>query len=80
MRAILSEFFDVLSTKTPTKPGQILWLSILGDPMHLAIYTGDSIIHAVSSGPQRVVEHGFRSPWDRRVYAILEWKGLADHE
>lgn len=79
MGEILTDFFTIHRPNPENmKPGSILWLKILGDPMHLAIYTGDSIIHAVSSGPARVVEHGFRGPWPKRIHAILEWKNIPD--
>lgn len=79
MGEILANFFTIhRPTPANLKPGSILWLKILGDPMHLAIYTGETIIHAVSSGPAQVVEHGFRGPWPKRIHAILEWQGLTD--
>lgn len=76
MRAKLREHFDQVWAM---QPGSVLWLKFNNEPMHLAIYTEDNtLIHAVSTGPGCVVEHGFRYPWPKRVHQILEWKGLDD--
>lgn len=61
------------------RPTDILWFRIIQDPQHLALYTGKTIIHAVNGGPFRVVEHGFRHPWPKRLYRAyrypdVEWQ------
>lgn len=41
------------------------------DCSHCGIYTGENIIHAYER-VGRVVEHGFRAPWPRRL--VSSWK------
>lgn len=54
--------------------GCVLWFKIKKIPMHLAIYTGSGIIHAVSTGPKRVVEHSINSQWTDRITGIYRYK------
>lgn len=61
------------------QPGNILWLEVDGDPKHLAILTRDNtIVHAVASGPQKVIEHSFRAPWPSRVKGIFVYPGITE--
>jgi NlpC/P60 family putative phage cell wall peptidase len=59
-------------------PGDILWLSWRANlPMHLAIYTGQNIIHSFSD-VGRVVEHGLTGEWVERVHSVWRYPGLAE--
>lgn len=79
MREKLLENFKITTGRWGgALPGTVLWLKIEDEPMHLAVWTGAGIIHAVSGGPARVVEHGFRPPWPKRLYAVLEWRSITD--
>lgn len=75
MEMLLKEHFVPISVQDLT-PGDILWFKITSIPQHLAIYTGISIIHAVSSGPKCVVEHGYRFPWPKRVAGVFRYRWL----
>jgi len=75
MEAKLNEFLDLVEPGD-MQLGDILWLSFAKEPMHLAIFAGDTIIHAVSMGPGKVVEHGFRAPWPQRVVGVYRYRGI----
>ena len=53
--------------------GCILLLRITKDPQHLAIYTGDTIIHSYLTA-EKVTEHNFSDSWRRKVVAIYKVK------
>jgi len=79
MKALL-EHYLVPIPRSELRPADILWLRIDEMPTHLAIYTGKTIIHAINSGPCKVVEHGFRAPWPSRVAGVFRYKWLAELE
>lgn len=54
--------------------GDILWFAFNDLPMHLAIYAGDTVIHALSFGPQCVTEHIFAAPWPDQVRAVFRYR------
>jgi NlpC/P60 family putative phage cell wall peptidase len=56
------------------EPGDILWLAwrSLAQPMHLAIYTGDTMIHSYSD-IGRVVEHAYSPEWQRRLHSVWRY-------
>lgn len=56
--------------------GDILLFRFSGDPQHLGIFTGDSIIHAYSNVGQ-VCEHRLASVWSARIVRVYRFKGLA---
>lgn len=71
MREQLLRWFDLVEPMTAAQPGDVLWLR-MAEPQHLAVLTDTgSIIHAVSSGPKRVVEHRLSLAWLGRVHAVL---------
>ena len=75
MRELLLTYFN----KSPNLvPGAIIWFEVgAKDPQHLAIYTFDNtIIHAMSDGPGKVVEHGYRSPWPGRAVEFFRYRGV----
>jgi len=53
--------------------GCVLLLRITKDPQHLAIYTGETIIHSYLTAT-KVTEHGFSDSWKRKVVAIYRIK------
>lgn len=53
--------------------GCVLLLRITKDPQHLAIYTGDTIIHSYLTA-EKVTEHNFSDSWRRKVVAIYKVK------
>jgi cell wall-associated NlpC family hydrolase len=59
-------------------PGDILLMRFTGEPQHLGIYAGKTLIHAWAQ-PGKVCEHDFIAPWPRRVVRIYRFKGV-DHE
>lgn len=55
--------------------GDIIWLAWRRDlPMHLAICTGDTMIHSYSD-IGRVVEHGLTAEWRNRIHSIWSYPG-----
>lgn len=58
------------------QPGDILVMRFMGDPQHLAIYTGDTIIHAYE-GTGRVVEHRIDNAWEKRIVRVYRFKDMA---
>jgi cell wall-associated NlpC family hydrolase len=57
------------------EPGDVLLLKVLGLPVHLGIYTGETLIHAFETAG-RVVEVNFSEYWHDRIEAAFRWKGL----
>ena len=45
------------------------------EPLHLALWTGDALIHAYS-GPGQVVSHRMNDQWLNRIVACYAFKGL----
>jgi cell wall-associated NlpC family hydrolase len=52
--------------------GDVLVLSFAGEPCHVAICAGDTIIHAYEPSG-KVVEHTFNTVWKRRVTHIFRF-------
>jgi cell wall-associated NlpC family hydrolase len=50
-------------------PGAVLLMRIRREPQHVAIWTGDSIIHSYS-GSGAVVEHSLSDEWRRRIIGV----------
>jgi cell wall-associated NlpC family hydrolase len=57
-------------------PGDILLMRFGRDPQHLAIYTGQTIIHSYASVGM-VCEHDLDDEWRRRIVAVYRFRGLA---
>lgn len=55
--------------------GDVLLMRFLGDPQHLAIFTGTTIIHALEQ-IGKVCEHGYIGPWPRRFIRAYRFKGI----
>lgn len=58
------------------QPGDILLMRFTGDPQHLAIYAGATIIHAFAAG-RKVCEHHLDDVWRSRIVRIYRFKGVA---
>ena len=58
------------------QPGDVLLMRFEGDPQHLAIFTGENIIHAYET-IGKVCEHLFTEKWARRIVRIYRFKGVA---
>jgi cell wall-associated NlpC family hydrolase len=58
--------------------GDLLLMRFIGDPQHLAVYTGENIIHAYQA-VGRVVEHVLDDKWRRRIVRVYRFKD-AGHE
>lgn len=52
------------------QPGDILLMRFAGDPQHLAIFTGETIIHAWAM-VRKVCEHRFTPEWRARTVATF---------
>lgn len=72
MRQYLGEHLD----KIPIwyrKPGDIFYMSFYQHPQHLAIYTGNTIIHAASLFGG-VVEHSLDTFWNQRIREVYRYR------
>ncbi len=58
--------------------GDLLLMRFTGEPQHLAVFTGENIIHAYQA-VGRVVEHVLDAKWRRRIVRVYRFKGL-NHE
>ncbi len=56
--------------------GDLLLMRFTGEPQHLALYTGTTIIHAYEA-VGRVVEHRLDDKWRRRIVRAYRFKGMA---
>ena len=57
------------------QPGDVLLIRFAGDPQHLAILAGETIIHSYAS-VGRVCEHRLSSVWAARIVCAYRFKGL----
>lgn len=53
--------------------GDVLLMQFGGEPRHVALYTGENVIHAYESVGQ-VCEHRFSSSWRTKVTAIYRFR------
>jgi cell wall-associated NlpC family hydrolase len=61
-------------TRQP-QAGDLLLMKFKGDPQHLALCAGDTIIHAwMTVG--KVAEHRFTDQWKSRVVRVYEFSGV----
>ncbi len=58
------------------KPGDVLLMRFAGEPQHLAIFTGDNIIHSYES-VGKVCEHRMADVWAVRIVRVYRFKGVA---
>lgn len=71
MREILGQYLDPIER---LEKGCVIWFRVINLPQHLAVYTGGGIIHAVSTGPKKVVEHCINSQWTDRIAGIYRYR------
>ena len=57
-------------------PGDLLLMRFAGEPQHLAVFTGETIIHAYQA-TGRVVEHSLDDKWRRRIVRVYRFVGVA---
>lgn len=57
-------------------PGDILLMRFAGEPQHIALYTGATLIHSYAS-IRRVVEHRLDIKWARRIVQAYRIKEAA---
>jgi len=67
-----------LERAAPAAAGDLLLMRFSGEPQHLAVYTGENIIHAYQAAG-RVVEHVLDDKWRRRIVRVYRFKD-ASHE
>lgn len=58
------------------RAGDILLIRFAGDPQHLAVFTGDTIIHSYAS-VGKVCEHVMDIAWTKRIVCAYRFKGVA---
>lgn len=58
------------------QPGDVLLMRFMGDPQHLAILAGDTIIHSYSVVGE-VCEHTLDAAWQRRIVAVYRFHEVA---
>lgn len=64
--------------KSQVLAGDVLLMRFDGEPQHLALYTGENIIHAYET-MGKVVEHALTDIWNRRIVAVYRFAGV-EHE
>lgn len=62
-----------LTAVADKQPGDLLLMRFINEPQHVAIYTGETIIHSYES-IGRVVEHRLDSAWEQRITHIFRFK------
>ena len=65
-----------LERVTDRQPGDVLLMRFAGEPQHLAIFTGDNIIHSYES-VGKVCEHRMADVWAVRIVRVYRFKGVA---
>lgn len=58
------------------QPGDVLLMRFAGDPQHLGVFSGDSVIHSYSTVGQ-VCEHRLDEAWERRIVQVYRFVGVA---
>lgn len=66
-----------LERATSPQTGDLLLMRFTGEPQHLAVFTGENVIHAYQS-VGKTVEHRLDDKWRRRIVRIYRFKGLTD--
>jgi len=56
--------------------GDVLLMKFAGDPQHLAIFTGKTIIHAYET-VGKVAEHRLDEAWERRIVRVYRFTEVA---
>jgi cell wall-associated NlpC family hydrolase len=61
---------------TDMQAGDVLMMRFTGEPQHVGIYTGNTLIHAYES-VGKVVEHRMDDKWLRRIVRVYRFKDVA---
>lgn len=61
------------------RPGDVLLLRFSGDPQHLAVFTGENLIHAYQP-VGKVCEHRLDADWRGRIVRIYRFAGVVHGE
>lgn len=61
---------------TRPSPGDLLLMRFASDPQHIAIYAGETIIHAYEAAG-RCCEHRLSSMWAARIVRVYRFRGVA---
>lgn len=64
-----------LRTVEHMQPGDVLLMRFRTDPQHLAITTGDGLIHAYQAAG-KCCEHGLDAAWRARIVGIYRFEGV----
>ena len=64
-----------LERVTDRQPGDVLLMRFTGEPRHLAIFTGENIIHSYMQAGA-VCEHGLDAVWSSRIVRVYRFVGL----
>ena len=64
-----------LERVTDRQPGDVLLMRFSGEPQHLAIFTGENIIHSYES-VGKVCEHRLSDVWAARIVRVYRFGGL----
>lgn len=57
------------------QPGDVLLMRFTKEPQHVAIFTGDTIIHSYEA-VGKVCEHRLDKTWEKRIVRIYRFKGI----
>jgi cell wall-associated NlpC family hydrolase len=55
--------------------GDVLLMRFNGDPQHLAIFSGSTVIHSYSQ-VGKVCEHRYSEEWQARTVAVYRFRGI----
>lgn len=64
-----------LTRVSTPQAGDILLMRFTGEPQHVAVFTGENIIHAYES-IGRVVENLLDDKWRKRIVRVYRFKGI----
>jgi cell wall-associated NlpC family hydrolase len=64
-----------LAREAVPQAGDILLMRFTGEPQHVAIFTGENLIHAYEA-IGRVVEHRLDDRWRKRIVRAYRFRGL----
>ena len=63
--------------KSDMQAGDVLLMRFAREPQHLAIYTGQNVIHSYQASG-KVCEHILDAQWKARIVAVYRFKGLVN--
>lgn len=71
----IQPFLERVADLSDMQAGDVLMMTFDGDPQHLAIYTGENVVHGYSA-VGKVVEHRLDAVWRGRVVRAYRFRGL----